>query len=243
MSPRFVELTHGTSGLLLAFLSIQIPMLVGLIRGRARLAQLVLSPVPAVVLTLIMGILMGLLAPLLTALGAPPDSGPDFTVATALCVAAGYAAGRLLTRRPSASPSHYRRGAVVANAAAASRAPPAARVARANGGSLRCDGALALAGLTVAEDDETKHFKIIGTTGTGKTTAIREMLRAALERGDRAVIADPDGGYLGRFLRRRPRGCDPQSLRARLGEVESARRDRQRLRRRPARPLPHHGPR
>jgi len=196
MFARLVELTHGTSGLLLAFLSIQIPMLVGLIRSRARLAQLALSPVPAVALTLIMGIVMALLAPLLKTLGAPPDSGPELTVAFALFVAAGYAAGRLLIRKQSASASYYRRGAVVANAAAASRAPPAARVARANGGSQRSNGALTLAGLTVAEDDETKHFKVIGTTGTGKTTAIREMLRAALERGDRAVIADPDGGYL-----------------------------------------------
>ena len=72
-------------------------------------------------------------------------------------------------------------------------------MARANGGSQRCDGALTLAGITVAEDDETKHFKVIGTTGTGKSTAIREVLNAALKRGDRAVIADPDGGYLRRF--------------------------------------------
>ncbi|MBV9723853.1 MAG: type IV secretion system DNA-binding domain-containing protein, partial [Gammaproteobacteria bacterium] len=48
-------------------------------------------------------------------------------------------------------------------------------------------------------EDECKHFKIIGTTGTGKSTAIREMLAAALGRGDRAVIADPDGGYLRHF--------------------------------------------
>ena len=47
--------------------------------------------------------------------------------------------------------------------------------------------------------DETKHFKMIGTTGTGKSTAIRELLEGALARGDRAVIADPDGGYLNRF--------------------------------------------
>jgi len=47
--------------------------------------------------------------------------------------------------------------------------------------------------------DETKHFKLIGTTGTGKSSAIQEILRTALERGDRAVIADPDGGYLSRF--------------------------------------------
>jgi len=58
---------------------------------------------------------------------------------------------------------------------------------------------ITLAGLQVAPLDETKHFKIIGTTGTGKSTAIRELLAGALDRGDRAIIADPDGGYLSRF--------------------------------------------
>src|SRR5579862_7104414 len=56
--------------------------------------------------------------------------------------------------------------------------------------------ALTLAGVQIAPLDETKHFKLIGTTGTGKSTAIRELLRRALDRGDRAVIADPDAGYL-----------------------------------------------
>jgi type IV secretory pathway TraG/TraD family ATPase VirD4 len=50
--------------------------------------------------------------------------------------------------------------------------------------------------------DELKHFKLIGSTGTGKSTAIRELLAHALQRGDRAVISDPDGGYLARFARR-----------------------------------------
>jgi len=54
---------------------------------------------------------------------------------------------------------------------------------------------LLLAGVPVPRDDETKHFKIIGTTGTGKTTAIKALLGGALRRGDRAVIADPDGSY------------------------------------------------
>jgi len=61
------------------------------------------------------------------------------------------------------------------------------------------DAPVTLAGIPVAAADETKHFKFIGTTGTGKSTAIREMLSAALARGDRAVIADPDGGYLANF--------------------------------------------
>ena len=58
---------------------------------------------------------------------------------------------------------------------------------------------LTLAGIPIPPLDETKHFKMVGTTGTGKSTAIRELLAGALARGDRAVIADPDGGYLNRF--------------------------------------------
>jgi type IV secretory pathway TraG/TraD family ATPase VirD4 len=58
---------------------------------------------------------------------------------------------------------------------------------------------LTLAGIAIASRDETKHFKLIGTTGTGKSTAIRELLGTAIARGDRAVFADPDGGYLARF--------------------------------------------
>ena len=65
--------------------------------------------------------------------------------------------------------------------------------------ALRGQGALRLAGVPVPPEDETKHFKLIGTTGTGKSTAIRELVHGALTRGDRAVIADPDGGYLARF--------------------------------------------
>jgi type IV secretory pathway TraG/TraD family ATPase VirD4 len=59
-----------------------------------------------------------------------------------------------------------------------------------------------IAGLKVPSLDECKHFKVVGTTGTGKSTAILQLLEAALRRGDRAVISDPDGGYY-RILQRR----------------------------------------
>jgi hypothetical protein len=59
---------------------------------------------------------------------------------------------------------------------------------------------LTLAGEPIGYLDETKHFKLIGTTGTGKSTAIRELLTVALRRGDRAVIADPDGSYCAQFF-------------------------------------------
>jgi type IV secretory pathway TraG/TraD family ATPase VirD4 len=63
--------------------------------------------------------------------------------------------------------------------------------------------ALTLAGVPVAPDEECRHFKLIGTSGAGKSTAIAELLAGALERGDRAVITDPDGGYRARFHERR----------------------------------------
>lgn len=61
---------------------------------------------------------------------------------------------------------------------------------------------LTLAGVDIDAPDETKHFKFIGTTGTGKSTAIRELLGGALERGDRAIVTDPDAGYLAHFYDR-----------------------------------------
>ena len=91
----------------------------------------------------------------------------------------------------------------------------------------RRDSTITLAGIPVAPLDETKHFKLIGTTGTGKSTAIRELLSGALRRGDRAIIADPDGGYLARF-KDSSRGdsvlnpFDPESRKCDLfGEIEN----------------------
>ncbi len=59
---------------------------------------------------------------------------------------------------------------------------------------------LRLAGQLVPRIDEPKHFKIVGTTGTGKTTAIAQLIDGALARGDRAIIADPDEFFLERFF-------------------------------------------
>src|ERR1700733_5439341 len=97
----------------------------------------------------------------------------------------------LVRRKPQDT---YKRGVVLVDGRALQRR--AVRMKRSN------PALLTLAGTAIAEADETKHFKLIGTTGTGKAPAIRELLGAAMERGDRAVFADPDGGYLGRFYNR-----------------------------------------
>jgi type IV secretory pathway TraG/TraD family ATPase VirD4 len=217
MSPELNALTHGTSGLVLSYLVVQIAILAGLIRSRAPISQLLSSPIVAIVLGVLMAIVIGMTSPLFQRFGIAQGGGLELAFGVASSAAAGYASGRLLGRRKGAS-TRYQRGAVVADGAIPRRAVPAIL---ASGGNR----AVTLAGLPIAPDDETKHFKVIGTTGTGKSTAMREILGAALERGDRAVIADPDGGFLRRFYDR-GRGdvilnpFEPESVRWNLlGEI------------------------
>ncbi len=98
------------------------------------------------------------------------------------------------TRRRRGTGEAHKRGVLVRRGAAAQR--------RARRRRQRDPRLLTLAGIAIPASDETKHFKIVGTTGTGKSTVIRELLAAALARGDRALIADPDGGYRRRFFDR-----------------------------------------
>lgn len=67
--------------------------------------------------------------------------------------------------------------------------------------SLRKNGAgqLVFAGIPIDLPCEQKHFKLLGGTGTGKSTVIREVVDFVRKRGDRLIIADPDGGYLANF--------------------------------------------
>lgn len=114
----------------------------------------------------------------------------------------GAAAGRILTRPRVLSVLHIRGTRLAQRGAARGQAPGATQ--------------LTLAGEPVPGSDEAKHFKLLGTTGTGKSTAIRELLAGALARGDRAVIADPDGSYLNAFHdpRRPDRILNPFDARA-----------------------------
>ena len=119
----------------------------------------------------------------------------------AVPVAAAIALGivvftRVLNGRPA---EVHKRGVRVREGATARRR--ARRATRLPCGGDRA-GQLSFAGVAVLLRDETKHFKVLGTTGTGKSTAIGELLATALERGDRAVFADPDGGYCSRFFDR-----------------------------------------
>jgi Type IV secretion-system coupling protein DNA-binding domain len=178
-------LTHGWSGVMLAYAAVQLPMFAGLARGRGPWLSYLKSPALAAPLVAVAGVGVALAGPVLSHLGASPGGLTEFALGAALSLTLGYAGGRVLAEDPARN--KYQRGTVV-RAAPPRTSNSAARSAQ-----------ITLAGRPVPVRDETKHFKLIGTTGTGKSTAIQEILGSALARGDRAVVADPDGGYMNRF--------------------------------------------
>jgi len=180
------SLTHGTSGLALGYAAVAIPMAVTLFRRVADFGKAAASAAIAIPLTVAAGIANTVVSPLVHGLGIASGSFMESVVGLGVCSGIGYAAARAIAR-PGRPTSVHQRGTLVYGDDSDRRE------------TSRPRGGITLAGLEVAPLDETKHFKLIGTTGTGKSTAIRELLAAALDRGDRAIIADPDGGYLRRF--------------------------------------------
>lgn len=167
-------------------LALLIPMALGLRHAQASLIRWLLAPVAALVGATVLCAFAHLMPDRLTVDLTPGQHAALVLIGFAVLLLAGYAAGRLLARVTPTS-THLR-GTQVIDAPK----PRHHRLAQPASG-------LTLAGVSVPALDETKHFKFIGTTGAGKSTAIREVLRTALQRGDRAIIADPDGGYLKRF--------------------------------------------
>jgi type IV conjugative transfer system coupling protein TraD len=58
---------------------------------------------------------------------------------------------------------------------------------------------LMLAGLPLIKDKETSHLLFHGTVGSGKSTAIKELLDQIRRRGDRAIIYDKGCNFLEEF--------------------------------------------
>jgi hypothetical protein len=185
MTAHILALTHGFLGFGLGFLLIAVSTYAGLIRHRAPWRDYFLWPLPGIGIMLLCVLIFWFLFAWLPGEGTAVVGILRILVGLVLFLSFGYTMGETLaTMEEGSPPPKHRRGAIVARVA-----PKAAR---------RPAG-ITLAGISIDPRDETKHFKLIGATGTGKSTAIREILTAALARGDRAIIADPDGGYLARF--------------------------------------------
>ncbi len=184
-------ITQGWNGALLTYAAVQTSMAVGLVRSGGAWHKLLPSPLVAAPMSGLVGLSRWRAGPALSFIGAAPHGLVQTAVAASRAMAFGYSGGEALAK-PKAAPKVYQRGTVVAEHSADIDAP--ARMRRHERSSR-----ITLAGRPIAVSDETKHFKIIGTTGTGKSTAIGEIREGALARGDRAGIADPDGGYMHRF--------------------------------------------
>lgn len=61
------------------------------------------------------------------------------------------------------------------------------------------DSLINLGGIDIPSGMETQHFLFSGTTGSGKTQAINRVLKTIKNRGQKAIIADPAGGFYARF--------------------------------------------
>jgi hypothetical protein len=182
-----MALTEGWSSWLLGYGGVQAAMVFAMVRSKASTRRLLTSPLAAIPVTMGAALGISLIGPMLPGSALGTTTLLQFVVGTGITVASGYLAGRRLGRSPTQA-DFTARGTTIEGQQ------------RGNGAKDQADrGELSLTGVRVSGADETKHFKLIGTTGTGKSTAIGQMLECALARGDRAVIADPDGGYLRRF--------------------------------------------
>jgi type IV secretory pathway TraG/TraD family ATPase VirD4 len=201
MSQVVHALTHGWNGFILGYMLVLIPLLFGLRHGRAPADALWRGPLLAIPVTLIGGIAVSILSSPLRTFGVDKESGFQLVFGALVSMGVGYLAGRVIAAKKGSPDAEHRRGAVVMSTGEAHQSPRWWRQdwSKKKSDAIDSGPAVTLAGIHVAAMDETKHFKLIGTTGTGKSTAIRELLEGALARGDRAVIADPDGGYLNTF--------------------------------------------
>jgi len=162
----FSALTHGTSGLLFGYLCVLIPLLAGLIRRHAPASGLSVAPVFSVPSALIAAVVVAIASPLLRVIGISNDSVLQVVFGIAAFIAVGYATGCLLARART-SGSSYRRGAFVAHENSIDE-PPQTRHPRRAAEVSDSNASLSLAGIRIAMEDETKHFKFIGTTGQAR---------------------------------------------------------------------------
>ncbi|HWF98088.1 MAG TPA: type IV secretion system DNA-binding domain-containing protein [Steroidobacteraceae bacterium] len=195
------EALRGWSGLAWDFAAVQGSMWMAMARGRAQWRAYAASPAVAGALMIATGVGLSLASPLVHSMHIAAGGLTEYVLGAGVCGLLGYGGGRVLAA-PSRSTEDHIRGTTVFDAEEVAaehgrrHASGRARGASAEGRQ----GGITLAGVPVPASDETKHFKLMGTTGAGKSTAIAELLAGALRRGDRAIIADPDGGYLSRFF-------------------------------------------
>ena len=85
--------------------------------------------------------------------------------------------------------------------------PPTGRAAAGPGtGQVQAqkdpDRPLIIGGVRIPRQVETRHIMVVGTTGSGKSVTIADLLEVIRARGERAIVYDRTGDHLSVFLRR-----------------------------------------
>src|SRR4029077_530177 len=152
------NLLRGWWGLAAAYAAVQVPLMAGLIKGRAPLAKFVASPVVALPLTAAVAVGLAAAAPLWHELGVVGSATLATSAGAALTATLGYVAGRLIARG-GGPPDVHQRGALLADFTPPAREHGAHRVQNlARGRALGSTG-ITLAGFPLTREDEVKHFK------------------------------------------------------------------------------------
>src|SRR5947209_5640886 len=107
------SLTHGWSGLMLAYAAVEVPLAATLMRRGGEIGRVLASAALAAPLTIAAGIGTAALNPLLQQLGVSRGSFMELAVGVGVSAGIGYAAGRVLAR-PARPASVHQRGTVVA---------------------------------------------------------------------------------------------------------------------------------
>jgi type IV secretory pathway TraG/TraD family ATPase VirD4 len=198
LTSTYYDLTHGWHGFLVFYVLIAIFSLAGLKRAHAGLNHYMYWPITSLITLVVVGLLLEVFRWLLGKFNLPLAGIFSDLSGVIFIMFGGFAGGMYWAARGQPLKPIHGRGAMVFDGADAKR-----HTRRLNADAKRgATAPLTLAGVAVPFEDETKHFKFMGTTGAGKSTAMRELLDGALKRGDRAVIADPDGAFLSRFYNR-----------------------------------------
>jgi len=194
----YYHLTHGVPGFITLYVLIATFQFAGMRRGWATLDQCIFWPFTALATLVVVGFSLSVVVWLLSAtVGLRFKGIGENFIAVVVIMGGGYLGGLYWSARGRSLAAAPRRGAIVHDGGDAQIATQQMRKEALAKPDI--DFPVTVAGVAIPFEDELKHFKLMGTTGSGKTSSLRELVHAALYRGDRAVIADPDGGYLSRF--------------------------------------------
>jgi type IV secretory pathway TraG/TraD family ATPase VirD4 len=191
--------THGWRGFWIFYLLVALFSLFGLKRGRASPGKYLFWPFTTLLTLVAVAWFASAVEWAIETIFNAKLAGFFEVLLTLFCIAfGGFVGGHFWATKDQLLKASHSRGAVVFDG------PEARFHARRLNSKAKYAAAasLTVAGISVPFEDETKHFKFMGTTGAGKSTAMRELLDGALKRSDRAVIADPDGAFLSRFYDR-----------------------------------------